>query len=96
MLLFGISSVPLTKSILAINPVRRVKTLDWYFLRNSSTSSGDSNTMSPLLIAFLLNVSENDPAKTSLIPAYNRAVAACSLEEPDPKLKPATSMSFYN
>jgi hypothetical protein len=46
-----------------------------------------------LLIEFLLNVSEKDPAMTRAIPLALIAVAACSLEDPQPKLNPPTKMS---
>jgi hypothetical protein len=48
---------------------------------------------SPLLIAFRLKISPNEPAMTSGIPAALRAVAACSRDEPVPKLYPETRMT---
>ena len=44
---------------------------------------------------FLLNVSEKDPAITKVMPLALIAVAACSLDDPVPKLNPPTKMSPY-
>lgn len=44
----------------------------------------------PLLMAFLLKISPKDPAITRGMPAYLMAVAACSRDEPVPKLYPDT------
>ena len=44
---------------------------------------------------FLLNVSEKEPAITRAIPLALIAVAACSLDDPQPKLNPPTKMSPY-
>lgn len=44
---------------------------------------------------FLLNVSEKEPAITRAIPLALIAVAACSLDDPQPKLNPPTNMSSY-
>ena len=44
---------------------------------------------------FLLNVSEKDPAITIATPLALIAVAACSLDDPDPKLNPPTKISPY-
>ena len=50
--------------------------------------------MRPLLIAFRLKMSPKEPAMTRGIPADLIAVAACSREEPVPKLYPETRMTF--
>jgi hypothetical protein len=51
-------------------------------------SSGASMRIKPLLMEFRLKISPNEPQMTSGIPACLMAVAACSRDEPVPKLYP--------
>ena len=44
----------------------------------------------PLLMAFRLKMSPNEPQMTRGMPEYLIAVAACSRDEPVPKLYPET------
>ena len=48
--------------------------------------------MSPLLMEFRLKISPNEPQITSGMPECLMAVAACSREEPVPKLNPERRM----
>ncbi len=55
-------------------------------LVKSSIRSGASISMSPLLMEFRLKMSPKEPQMTSGMPAFWIAVAACSRDEPVPKL----------
>ena len=69
---------------------------------SSSPSSIKSETSplvmtgSPIFIAFLKNMRANDSAITALMPLAFIASGACSLEEPHPKLLPATIIFFLS
>ena len=78
------------KSRLHSQPVRTVSVPvpNSFFI--CKTRSGISMQSSPLLNAFLLYVSLKDPAMMTSIPNNFKEVAACSRDEPHPKLNPPT------
>ena len=55
--------------------------------------SGICTKGKPTLIPFLKNIRANDRATTAEIPADFKAKGACSLDDPQPKLSPATRIS---
>lgn len=87
--------LPSVTLISAFKRVQVVSSSGLYLSFNSCTSSGASKQSKALLMLLRLKVSENDPASTNVIPQAFNAVAACSRDDPDPKLKPPTKMSPY-
>jgi len=57
------------------------------------SASGQTTGRTPTLIEFRKKIRANDRATTTLTPAPIRARGACSRDEPQPKLLPATTTS---
>ncbi|KAH3677638.1 hypothetical protein WICMUC_001741 [Wickerhamomyces mucosus] len=64
-----------------------------YFDLNLLIKSGISKVNRALLILFLEKILPNEPATTNFMSLAKIAVAACSLDEPVPKLKPEIIIS---